>query len=74
MTDVLLAKGKAIKQIRDATGWGYQKINDTIIELKALGQIRIEPDGGDTRRKLIRRSDVERIIAALPPKDLATSE
>lgn len=65
MADEYVAKGQALSEIMQSTGYGRQVIEKKIVELETKGQIRFEDDPGDTRKKLISRAHVTLIIRAL---------
>jgi hypothetical protein len=65
MADELMTKGRAVIEIMQATGYGRHTIEKKIDEFVIRGLIAYEDDPGDTRKKLLRRSHVQTIIAAL---------
>jgi DNA-binding MarR family transcriptional regulator len=65
MADPLLTKGQAVIEIMQATGYGRHTIEKKMDEFVIRGLITFEDDPGDTRKKLIRRSQVQILISAL---------
>lgn len=65
MATEYIAKGQALMEIMQATGYGRQVIEKKMVELEAKGQIVFEDDPGDTRKKLINRAQVQIIIDSL---------
>lgn len=65
MADEFVPKTQAVLEVMQVTGRGRQVVEKKIVELETRGQISFENDPGDTRKKLIRRSQVELIIASL---------
>ena len=65
MADEFITKGQAVTEIMQATGYGRQVIEKKFVELETRGEIKFEDDRGDTRKKLITRSDVQKVIDSL---------
>ncbi len=65
MSDPFVAKGQATQEIMEATGYGRIVIEKKMVELETRGLIAFEDDPGDSRKKLIRQSHVQIVIASL---------
>jgi hypothetical protein len=65
MADEFVTKGQAVIEIMQATGYGRQVIEKKFVELETRGEIKFEDDPGDTRKKLISRDDVRKVISSL---------
>ena len=60
-----VAKTDAIEEVRRATGYGRYIIDRKMDELAEAGKITILEDPGDRRKKIISRSHIQIVIAAL---------
>lgn len=64
-----MTKSEAIEYIREKTGYGSRAITNKMEELEAAEAIHFLDHPGHRQAKLLRVSDVEKVVAALtmPP-------
>jgi predicted transcriptional regulator len=65
LAEEFITKGQAVTEIMQTTGYGRQVIEKKFVELETRGVIKFEDDPGDTRKKLISKDDVQKVINSL---------